>query len=111
MAHTTSDVNILKIEPLIPPEELERQLPITPKIAETVLEGRAEIQDILHGHDDRFLMIIGPCSIHDETAATEYAAKLKDLADQVKDKILVVMRVYFEKPRTSLGWKGETKYG
>ena len=106
MAHSTSDTNILKIERLIPPEELERQLPITPKIAETVLEGRAEIQDILHGHDDRFLMIVGPCSIHDEKAAIEYGGRLKVLADQVKDQILLVMRVYFEKPRTSLGWKG-----
>jgi len=106
VAHTTSDVNILKIEQLISPEELERKLPITPKVAETVLEGRTEIQDILHGYDDRFLMIVGPCSIHDEKAAVEYAARFKELSDQVKDKVLLVMRVYFEKPRTSLGWKG-----
>jgi 3-deoxy-7-phosphoheptulonate synthase len=106
MAHSTSDVNILKVEELISPEELQRQLPITPKLAETVIEGRAEIQDILHGHDDRFLMIVGPCSIHDEKAAIEYATQFKALADQVKDKILLVMRVYFEKPRTSIGWKG-----
>ena len=106
MAHSTSDVNILKIEPLIAPEELQRKLPLTPKLAETVLEGRAEIQDILHGLDDRFLMIVGPCSIHDSDAALEYASRLKTLADQVKDRVLVVMRVYFEKPRTTLGWKG-----
>jgi len=106
MAHSTSDVNISKIEPLISPEELQRQLPLTPKLAETVLEGRAEIQDVLHGLDDRFLIIVGPCSIHDSEAALEYASRLKTLADQVKERVLVVMRVYFEKPRTTLGWKG-----
>ena len=106
MAHSTSDVNILKVEPLTPPEELQRRLPITIKAAETVLEGRAEIQDVLNGDDPRLLMIIGPCSIHDEDAAAEYAGRLKKLADEVSDKALVVMRVYFEKPRTTLGWKG-----
>ncbi len=106
MAHSTSDVNILKVEELISPDALQRQLPITPKLAETIIKGRTEIQDILHGHDNRFLMIVGPCSIHDEKAALEYASKLKKLADQVKDRVLLVMRVYFEKPRTSLGWKG-----
>jgi 3-deoxy-7-phosphoheptulonate synthase len=106
MAHSTSDVNILKVEELISPEGLQRQLPMTPKLAETVIKGRAAIQGILDGHDDRFLMIVGPCSIHDEKAAMEYAVKFKELADQVNDRVLLVMRVYFEKPRTSLGWKG-----
>jgi len=106
MAHSTSDVNILKVEELISPEGLQRQLPMTSKLAETVIKGRAAIQGILDGHDDRFLMIVGPCSIHDEKAAMEYAVKFKELADQVNDRVLLVMRVYFEKPRTSLGWKG-----
>ena len=107
MAHSTTDVNILKVEPLISPEELQRQLPITPKTAEVVLEGRAQIQDILHGYDSRMLVIVGPCSIHDdEHAALEYAERLAALAERVADRILIVMRVYFEKPRTVLGWKG-----
>jgi 3-deoxy-7-phosphoheptulonate synthase len=106
MAHSTSDVNILKVEPLISPEELQRQLPITPQTAEVVLDGRAQVQDILHGYDQRMLVIVGPCSIHDDVAALEYAGRLKELADRVADTVLVVMRVYFEKPRTTLGWKG-----
>ena len=106
MAHSTSDVNILKVEQLISPEELQRQLPITPKTAETVLEGRAQVQDILHGYDDRMLVIIGPCSIHDDGAALEYAERLAEVATRVADRVLIVMRVYFEKPRTTLGWKG-----
>ena len=106
MAHSTTDVNILKVEQLISPEELQRSLPITPKTAETVLEGRAEVQDILHGYDSRMLVIVGPCSIHNDEAAVEYAQRLAELAKRVSDRILVVMRVYFEKPRTTLGWKG-----
>jgi len=106
MAHSTTDVNILKVEELISPEGLQRQLPITPQTAEVVLEGRAQVQDILHGHDSRMLVIVGPCSIHDDEAAIEYAGRLKELADRVADRILVVMRVYFEKPRTTVGWKG-----
>jgi 3-deoxy-7-phosphoheptulonate synthase len=106
MTQSTTDLNILKVEPLIPPDELQRKYPVTPKIAETVIEGRKSVQAILRGDDPRMLVIIGPCSIHDEEAALEYAGRLKKLTDSVADRILIVMRVYFEKPRTTLGWKG-----
>ncbi len=100
------DVNIKEITPIISPRELISQLPITPGIRETVLKGRREIQQVLDGKDDRLLMIVGPCSIHDTRAGFEYASRLTELAQRVSDRILVVMRVYFEKPRTSVGWKG-----
>src|SRR5205807_5743380 len=75
-------------------------------IAETVFSAREAIREILHGHDSRVLMIVGPCSIHDPAAALDYAGRLKKLADQIAQHIQVVMRVYFEKPRTTIGWKG-----
>ena len=106
MTQSTKDLNILKVEPLVPPDELQHDLPITPKAAETVIEGRRRVQDILRGDDPRMLITIGPCSIHDETAALEYADRLAALAEAVADRMLIVMRVYFEKPRTTLGWKG-----
>ncbi|MDF3131194.1 3-deoxy-7-phosphoheptulonate synthase [Kiritimatiellaeota bacterium B1221] len=101
-----SDLNVLRTEPLPSPAELCVDVPRTEAQAEFVGNSRDEIQDIIFGEDNRFLLIIGPCSIHDPEACKEYARKLKALADEVKDRILVVMRVYFEKPRTSLGWKG-----
>ena len=106
MAQSVSDVNISKIEPLIPPEGLQRKLVLTPSAAQTVLDGRAAIERILRGDDPRLLIIVGPCSIHDEKAALEYGGRLVELAERVRDRILIVMRVYFEKPRTVLGWKG-----
>ena len=106
MAQSVSDVNISKIEPLIPPEGLQRKLVLTPSAAQTVLDGRAAIERILRGDDPRLLIIAGPCSIHDEKAALEYGGRLVELAERVRDRILIVMRVYFEKPRTVLGWKG-----
>lgn len=106
MAHSTKDVNINKIEPLVSPEELQRRMPLTPAAAETVLEGRQAVQRVLDGEDRRLLVIIGPCSIHDEKAALEYGERLAELSKKVSDRLLVVMRVYFEKPRTTLGWKG-----
>ncbi len=106
MAHSISDLHVKHIEPLVSPEELQRKLPLTASIARTVAEGRQEIERVLSGDDSRLLVIVGPCSIHDEKAALEYAAKFKQTADRVRDRLLVVMRVYFEKPRTSLGWKG-----
>lgn len=106
MARSISDLHIQRIEALIAPEELQRKLPPSAAMAQTVAEGRDEIQNILGGQDSRLLVIVGPCSIHDEKAALEYAQRLKVLADNVRDRMLVVMRVYFEKPRTSLGWKG-----
>ncbi len=101
-----SDVNIQKIEPLVTPNEVIEQLPITPPIADTVFQGRGTIKRVLGGEDTRFLVIVGPCSIHDEHAGLEYARRLADLAERLNDRLLLVMRVYFEKPRTTIGWKG-----
>lgn len=100
------DVNVLKTEQLPPPSDLAASLPITDRAQATVLRGRREIQAILRGDDSRFLVITGPCSIHDEDAALEYARRLTELGRRYENQILVVMRVYFEKPRTTVGWKG-----
>ena len=100
------DVRIKDIKELAPPIHMLREFPATPKAAETAFEARAAIHRILFGADDRLLVVIGPCSIHDTDAAMEYARRLKAEADRLKDDLLVVMRVYFEKPRTTVGWKG-----
>ncbi len=100
------DVNIQRTEPLISPVDLVKELPLTPEVEATVLEGRRQIQAVLRGDDPRFLVIVGPCSIHDEKAALDYAVRLKKLSDEMSDHVLLVMRVYFEKPRTTVGWKG-----
>lgn len=100
------DVNIEQFIPLITPSELKQQLPLSDRALQVVLQGRKDIQNILDGKDKRILVVVGPCSIHDTTAAHEYADKLKVLADELKDELLIVMRVYFEKPRTTTGWKG-----
>ena len=101
-----SNLNIESITPFEPPNAFLRRLPATPAISETVNRSREEIGAILNGEDDRMLMLVGPCSIHDETAGIEYAQRLARLADKISDRIAVVMRVYFEKPRTTIGWKG-----
>lgn len=100
------DVRIQEIKELVPPAHVLREYPATPKAAEVAYEARQAIHRILYGADDRLLVVIGPCSIHDAKAALEYAHKLKAEAERVKDDLLIVMRVYFEKPRTSTGWKG-----
>ncbi|KON80864.1 3-deoxy-7-phosphoheptulonate synthase AroG [Azoarcus sp. PA01] len=100
------DVRIQEIKELIPPAHVLREFPATPKAAEVAYEARQGIHRILFGADDRLLVVIGPCSIHDLDAALEYARKLKVEAARLKDDLLVVMRVYFEKPRTTVGWKG-----
>ena len=100
------DVNIIDRETLITPSELLAELPVTQAAGETVAKGRQIVRDILDKKDPRLLLIIGPCSIHDPEAAMDYARRLKKLADQVSDTIYIVMRVYFEKPRTTVGWKG-----
>jgi 3-deoxy-7-phosphoheptulonate synthase len=102
----TYDVHVREFIPLISPDELKDELPITERAARTVLEGRKTIQNIIDKKDRRLLVITGPCSIHDEEAALEYAGKLKALSNRVGDALFPVMRVYFEKPRTNLGWKG-----
>lgn len=102
----TDDVRIAKLAPLISPAVLSYYLPISEKAIEVVSTARQGAENIMNGKDDRVLVVIGPCSIHDTKAAKEYAQKLKPLADKYKDDLLIVMRVYFEKPRTTVGWKG-----
>jgi 3-deoxy-7-phosphoheptulonate synthase len=103
---STRDVHVSRTEPLITPAALMEQLPITAEIEQTVLDGRGQVQRIIEGKDARFMAVVGPCSIHDEKAAIEYAGRLEELAGRLSDRLLVVMRVYFEKPRTTVGWKG-----
>ncbi|AXY42871.1 3-deoxy-7-phosphoheptulonate synthase [Halomonas sp. JS92-SW72] len=92
--------------PLPTPGELRRELPLTPELARRVEAQRRAIRDILAGRDDRLLVVVGPCSVHDPEAALEYARRLAELAPKVADRLLLVMRVYVEKPRTTVGWKG-----
>ena len=101
-----NNINIIGQEVLITPEQLKSKLPLSQQAARFVAESRQVIANILEKKDSRQLAIVGPCSIHDVKAAKEYALKLKELASQVQDQIFVVMRVYFEKPRTTVGWKG-----
>ena len=101
-----SDLNVASNIPLITPEKLKEKIPLTDKARKTVSEGRQVVRDILDGKDHRLFIVIGPCSIHDLKAAHEYAERLKALADELADTLYIVMRVYFEKPRTTVGWKG-----
>lgn len=100
------DLHVLEMVPLISPNDLKREIPTTPTAAETVAEARIGVRNIFHRQDDRLLLIVGPCSIHDPVASIEYATKLAAYAHQMKDRILIVMRTYFEKPRTTFGWRG-----
>lgn len=100
------NLNIESHSVLITPEALKDKLPISESAASAVMDGRQVIRDIIDGQDKRLFVVIGPCSIHDVDAALEYGRRLKALAEQIKDTIYVVMRVYFEKPRTTVGWKG-----
>ncbi|PVZ88603.1 3-deoxy-7-phosphoheptulonate synthase [Serratia sp. S1B] len=100
------DINIQSIQPLVTPAQLKEELPLSEKAYQTVLNGRETIRKILDGEDKRLFVVIGPCSIHDPKAAHEYAERLKALSEKVKDTLYLVMRVYFEKPRTTIGWKG-----
>ncbi len=104
--YQTDDLRIKNITEVRPPCELHEQFPITEMAAQTVYDTRQSIHNILSGRDDRLLVVIGPCSIHDADAARDYAEKLKPLLDKHSKDLLVVMRVYFEKPRTTVGWKG-----
>ena len=104
--HITQNLNIEEVIPLISPRDLKKQLPISESIAEYVLKSRKNIENILQQKDSRFLVVVGPCSIYDSDAAIEYARRLKLLAEELKDRLFIVMRSYFEKPRTTIGWKG-----
>lgn len=101
-----NNVNMLAQELLPTPEEIKARLPVTRAARETVLRGRDTLERILDRQDPRVFVVVGPCSVHDVEAARDYAKRLKDLADEVSDTLVVVMRVYFEKPRTAVGWKG-----
>ncbi len=106
MTHQTDDLRIKKIKELLPPVALLEKFPVSEKANKTVFKGRKAIQSILNGQDNRLLVIIGPCSIHDPKAALAYADKLIELREKYKEQLEIVMRVYFEKPRTTIGWKG-----
>jgi 3-deoxy-7-phosphoheptulonate synthase len=100
------NLNIRAQQVLITPEELKRRLPVSDAIQQQVQAARQEVIDILNREDPRLLIVVGPCSIHDVEAARDYAARLARLAEEVQDQLLLVMRAYFEKPRTTVGWKG-----
>jgi 3-deoxy-7-phosphoheptulonate synthase len=102
----TENLNVITIDPLLSPAAIRQELPLTEAASRTVLEGRAAIKRILQQEDDRLLVIVGPCSIHDPKATLEYAARLNTLRRELEDALCIVMRVYFEKPRTTVGWKG-----
>jgi 3-deoxy-7-phosphoheptulonate synthase len=103
---TTDDLRIKEINELSTPEEVMREIPRTLTTTRIVMAARNAIQAILNGTDDRLLVIVGPCSIHDPIAAVDYAERLAGLREQLADRLEIVMRVYFEKPRTTVGWKG-----
>lgn len=103
---TTDDVRISAMKELISPDQLVGEVPVSASAAATVTQARQGIHKILSGEDDRVVVVVGPCSIHDPAAAREYAEGLKPVAEAISDHVLVVMRVYFEKPRTTVGWKG-----
>ena len=106
MASRIKNLNVASISPLDPPSEYLAEVPASKEVEELVFESRQEVANIIAGDDDRLLVLAGPCSIHDEAAGREYAERLAKLADEVNDSVMVVMRVYFEKPRTTVGWKG-----
>ena len=103
---TTSDLHVVDTRPLVPPLHLHKDLPLEAKAANTVLNTRRRIKRILQGQDSRLLVIVGPCSVHDVDSAKEYAGHLLKLRDRYINQLEIVMRVYFEKPRTTVGWKG-----
>ncbi|KAI0372229.1 3-deoxy-7-phosphoheptulonate synthase [Pilatotrama ljubarskyi] len=100
------DRRVKATRPLIPPAILQEDLPLTLTAAETVLEGRRATENILHSRDDRLVVVVGPCSVHNVDSALEYARRLRAYAETAKDDLHIIMRVYFEKPRTTVGWKG-----
>ena len=102
----TSDLHVVETRPLLPPRQLHLEFPLDYTCANTVSNTRELIKNILHNNDHRFLVIVGPCSIHDIDAAKEYSQYIKNFREQYKDKLEIIMRVYFEKPRTTIGWKG-----
>lgn len=106
MKYKTDDLRITAMNEVISPEQLHKDCKISESASKLIFDTRTAIHNILNGKDDRLLVIIGPCSIHDPDAAREYATRLKDMRSELGDDLLIVMRVYFEKPRTTVGWKG-----
>lgn len=102
----TDDLRINAIKELVSPAQIHEQFPLTDLAAATTAKARLEIQDIMSKEDDRLVVVVGPCSIHDPKSAIEYAGLLADLKEELKEDLMIVMRVYFEKPRTTVGWKG-----
>ncbi len=100
------NINVYSEDPLLTPEQLKQKFPLTEAAVRTVMHGQQAVKDILDGKDHRLFVVVGPCSVHDVRAAREYAAKLHALAEEVSDTLFLVMRVYFEKPRTRIGWQG-----
>ncbi|HET8541800.1 MAG TPA: 3-deoxy-7-phosphoheptulonate synthase [Anaeromyxobacter sp.] len=106
MPHRTENLNVASLDVMPSPDEVKSRVPLTDAAANTVVKGRRAIEAILDGKDHRLFAVVGPCSIHDPAAGLDYARRLARLGDEVSDVLVLVMRVYFEKPRTSLGWKG-----
>jgi len=106
MSTNTDDLRITKTRELRSPEELISRVPVSDTAAQTVTQCRSDVRDVLQGRDDRLVVVVGPCSIHDPEAALEYADKLAAVSVSLKKELCIVMRVYFEKPRTTVGWKG-----
>ncbi len=106
MLSRTDDLRIDQVRPLIPPAIVMEEIPVTPEQTATVVRAREAASKIVSGDDDRLLVIVGPCSVHDPKAGLEYAKKLKTVADKLSSDLLIIMRTYFEKPRTTVGWKG-----
>src|SRR6266705_6818055 len=106
MMQPTQNLHVKEIVRLLPPRELKDEFPMTERSNQTVVEGREIVKRILRQDDPRLLVIVGPCSIHDVDGALEYAQKLNRLREELAGQLYIVMRVYFEKPRTTIGWKG-----
>jgi 3-deoxy-7-phosphoheptulonate synthase len=104
--HQTNNLHVVDTVPLLAPDTLKAEFALTEQASKVIFVARDEIRAVLHGHDHRLLAIVGPCSIHDPDAARDYAERLRALVDRHRDALLIVMRVYFEKPRTTVGWKG-----
>jgi len=104
--HLTEDLRVTELKKLVTPADLKVELPLGDELTEKVLKDRKTVREIIHLKDERLLVVIGPCSIHDPVAALDYAKRLAKIAEEVQDRYFIVMRVYFEKPRTTIGWKG-----
>jgi 3-deoxy-7-phosphoheptulonate synthase len=102
----TTNLRVVDTNVLLGPDDITKEIPLSERAAEVVARARTEIEAVIHGQDERRLVIVGPCSIHDPEAALEYASRLREVSSKLSDRLLIVMRVYFEKPRTTVGWKG-----